>query len=511
MRGQGDKAAIAHAITQRHREAVEALIQQSGLARAEIKLIGFHGQTIRHMPHEGITEQIGDAAWLAAQTGIAVVADFRSNDVKHGGQGAPLVPLYHAALAHALPRPVMVVNIGGVANVTWIGEKEESRVESRESSNLPLPSRGRVREGGGEESAELAAPPSTFAKASVDKPNLPRKGGGISVIAATFPLDSRRLTLDSSLLAFDCGPGNALIDDWMRRHTGAAHDENGVAAARGRVDKARVATFLGDEFFARPAPKSLDRHHFSLDLVAGLSLADGAATLTAMTASAIAASVQHVPAPPRQWLITGGGRHNATLMRMVQEEVAGSEVRSRKLEAGSDVVDGKEPVVEENFPPPNLPPPAGGGVTVPVVGGVATTSDNSQSQSQSQSETQSRSELKSKSGAEAESEFGSKSGAEAESEFGSKSGAKSEFGSKSGAEAEIMAQHPSPRKRGEVGWGEEVARKVIPVESVGWNGDALEAEAFAYLAARSVKNLPLTLASTTGVSQPVTGGVFYPV
>ena len=73
-----------------------------------------------------------------------------------------------------------------------------------------------------------------------------------------------------------------------------------------------------------------------------------------------------------------------------------------------------------------------------------------------------------------------------------------------------MAQHPSPRKRGEVGWGEEVATKIIPVESVGWNGDALEAEAFAYLAVRSVKNLPLTLASTTGVNQPVTGGVFYP-
>jgi anhydro-N-acetylmuramic acid kinase len=303
MRGQGgDKAAIAHAITQRHREAVEALIAQSGLARAEIKLIGFHGQTIRHVPHEGITEQIGDAAWLAAETGIPVVADFRSNDVKHGGQGAPLVPLYHAALAHALPKPVMVVNIGGVANVTWIGQG------------------------------------------------------------------------DANLIAFDCGPGNALMDDWMRQHTGAAYDANGATAARGRVDKARVVAFLGDEFFALPAPKSLDRHHFGLKLVGGLNLEDGAATLAAMTTAAIAASLAHVPAAPQQWLVTGGGRHNATLMLMLKEAVT----------------------------------------------------------------------------------------------------------------------------------------TVVPVESVGWDGDALEAEAFAYLAVRSAKGLPLTLASTTGVSRPVSGGVFYP-
>ncbi|MFN8972141.1 MAG: anhydro-N-acetylmuramic acid kinase [Alphaproteobacteria bacterium] len=354
MKGAGDKAAIAHALTLRHYEAVEALIQQSGVPRAEIKLIGFHGQTIRHAPHEGITEQIGDAAWLAAKTGIPVVADFRSNDVRHGGQGAPLVPLYHAVHAETLPKPVMVVNIGGVANVTWIGAGQRH------------------------------------------------------------------------ILAFDCGPGNALIDDWMRRHTGAAHDEGGAAAARGRVDNARVADFLRDGFFARPAPKSLDRHHFSLDLVAGLSLEDGAATLTAMTAAAIAASVEQVPAPPVQWLITGGGRHNATLMRMLEEVVASG---------GWQVAGGKR----KKF---GL---AGAGFTNP---------DSHPQQGGSRSEQLPH-------------------------------------------HLPLVTCHLPPTN-------------ILPVESVGWNGDALEAEAFAYLAVRSVKGLPLTLASTTGVSRPVSGGVFYP-
>jgi anhydro-N-acetylmuramic acid kinase len=437
MKGMGDKAAIAHALTLRHYEAVEALIQQSGLPRAEIKLIGFHGQTIRHAPHEGITEQIGDAAWLAAETGIPVVADFRSNDVRHGGQGAPLVPLYHAALAHALPKPVMVVNIGGVANVTWIGEKEESRVESRELS--------------GKEArfTHLASPTSSL-------------------------LDSRLSTLDSSLLAFDCGPGNALIDDWMRRHTGAAHDEGGAVAARGRVDKARVAAFLRDEFFARPAPKSLDRHHFSLDLVAGLSLEDGAATLTAMTAAAIAASVKQVPAPPLQWLITGGGRHNQTLMRMIGERVAGG---------GWQVVGEIETVegfVRSTLKNPDSPPEG-----------------------------------------------------EPKRSFSVSVGGNPERNPPT-EPAALRSQVPAPPQRGskkerrnydkDQGNDDEAklhgssdyliidsSRLVAPVESVGWNGDALEAEAFAYLAVRSAKKLPLTLASTTGVSQPVTGGVFYPV
>lgn len=248
MKGQGDRAAIANALTLKHAEAVNLLIKQSGMAREDIKLIGFHGQTIRHAPHEGITEQIGNAPLLVAKTGISVVSDFRSRDVAEGGQGAPLVPLYHRALADHLPKPLMVVNIGGVANVTYLGENRE-------------------------------------------------------------------------ILAFDCGPGNALMDDWMLHHAATRYDANGEFAARGEVDRRCVENFLRDPFFALPAPKSLDRNHFKSRVAEGLTAADGVATLAACTVEAIAKTFEHVNDAPKQLLITGGGRHNTTLMAMLAKRL----------------------------------------------------------------------------------------------------------------------------------------------------------------------------------------------
>lgn len=114
-------------LTAAHAEAVRALLKKAGLQQREVSLIGFHGQTILHRPHQRWTWQIGDGAALAHATGIDVVNDFRSADVKAGGQGAPLVPLYHAALvrsAKGLTKPVVLVNIGGVANVTYVGDNE---------------------------------------------------------------------------------------------------------------------------------------------------------------------------------------------------------------------------------------------------------------------------------------------------------------------------------------------------------------------------------------------------
>ncbi|HEY1708144.1 MAG TPA: anhydro-N-acetylmuramic acid kinase [Rhizomicrobium sp.] len=111
--------------TEAHAEAVKALLQKAGLELSQVALIGYHGQTILHRPEQHWTWQIGDGALLARLTGIDVVSDFRSADVKAGGQGAPLVPLYHAALlkeATKIEPPVVVVNIGGVANVTYIGD-----------------------------------------------------------------------------------------------------------------------------------------------------------------------------------------------------------------------------------------------------------------------------------------------------------------------------------------------------------------------------------------------------
>lgn len=113
---------VEHELTRRHAEAVQALLAKAGVAPAAVAVLGFHGQTILHEPHRRRTRQIGDGALLARLTGIDVVCDFRSADVAAGGQGAPLAPLYHAALAEGLEKPLAVLNIGGVANVTWIGE-----------------------------------------------------------------------------------------------------------------------------------------------------------------------------------------------------------------------------------------------------------------------------------------------------------------------------------------------------------------------------------------------------
>jgi anhydro-N-acetylmuramic acid kinase len=120
-----DESAEA-ALTDAHGEAVAALLDETGLKAADIAVIGFHGQTLWHRPGEGRTCQIGDGARLAALTGIDVVNDLRSADLRAGGQGAPLVPVYHRALATGLARPLAVLNIGGVANVTWIGAADDA-------------------------------------------------------------------------------------------------------------------------------------------------------------------------------------------------------------------------------------------------------------------------------------------------------------------------------------------------------------------------------------------------
>lgn len=229
-------------MTEHHEAAVAAIDRPA-------TLIGFHGQTILHRPDKGLTWQIGDAAWLAARTGITVVHDFRTNDVAMGGQGAPLVPVFHAALAAHLPKPLAVLNIGGVANLTWIGA-------------------------------------------------------------------------DGVLLACDTGPGCALIDDWAGRHTGCRMDCDGALAASGQVDTALIDTVLAHPFFRRTGPKSLDRQDFAavLTRLAAHSPQDGAATLAALTAACVAAT--SLPAPPRSWLVCGGGRHNPAIMAALRVRLA---------------------------------------------------------------------------------------------------------------------------------------------------------------------------------------------
>lgn len=297
-------APLEKELTERHADTVRRLLDQAGLAPAAVDVIGFHGHTVRHDPRRGITRQIGDGRLLADLTGIPVVCDFRGRDVAQGGEGAPLAPLYHAAQAADLDKPVAILNIGGVANVTWIGATGDP-------------------------------------------------------------------------IAFDTGPGNALLDDWTRRAIGRAMDEDGRLARAGRIDEAALARLLADPYFQRPPPKSLDRDHFAAlaaAAVADLAPADGAATLARFTAQSVARARAHFPAPPWRWLVCGGGRRNGYLMAALAAAVEG---------------------------------------------------------------------------------------------------------------------------------------EVVPVEAVGWRGDFLEAEAFAFLAVRSLKGLALSLPSTTGVRAPCPGGTLY--
>jgi anhydro-N-acetylmuramic acid kinase len=233
--------AITLKLNRLHAEAVNELLLKSNLKAADIGVVGFHGQTVFHDPSRGITCQIGDGAALARDTGISVVNDFRSADLAAGGEGAPLAPVYHVALSRKIERPVAILNIGGVANVTWISP-------------------------------------------------------------------------DGGAVAFDTGPGNALIDDWVRMRTNQAMDTGGQLARHGQIDQSVLQELLKSPYFDRAYPKSLDRDAFSFGSLSGLSLEDGAATLSAFTAYAVLKAAKQLPAPPLRWLVCGGGRHNRVLM-----------------------------------------------------------------------------------------------------------------------------------------------------------------------------------------------------
>ena len=228
----------------------EALAQVDGY-----DLIGFHGQTLAHAPHERRTHQAGSGEVLAQITGRPVVWDFRTADVELGGQGAPLAPFYHHALArHAgLSAPVAFLNLGGVGNLTWADPRQ------------PDPAH------------------------------------------------------PAALLAFDTGPANAPINDLMAARRGAPRDDGGALAAQGAPDMTIVSQFLGLPYFSKMPPKSLDRNDFSGlgDAVAELSDADAAATLTAFSAACVALAMSHCPTPPTALYACGGGRHNPTLMAMI--------------------------------------------------------------------------------------------------------------------------------------------------------------------------------------------------
>jgi anhydro-N-acetylmuramic acid kinase len=242
-------ADLEAAVTDAHANAIAAFMRDHDVARERVGLVGLHGQTVFHRPERRFTRQLGEGARVAAQLGIDVVNRFRHADVAAGGEGAPFAPLYHRALAARLPHPLMVLNLGGVGNVTFID--------------------------------------------------------------------------GDTCIAFDTGPASALLDDFVLRRRGIPFDDGGKLASSGAVDKGVLAELMRNPYFDRPAPKSLDRQdfHARAKIVERLSDADGAATLAAFTVESVAVALRHVPAAPKRWLVTGGGRHNATFMRLLSERL----------------------------------------------------------------------------------------------------------------------------------------------------------------------------------------------
>ena len=219
-------------------------------------LVGFHGQTLAHDPKGKGTLQVGNGAALAQALNCPVVWDFRSDDVRLGGEGAPLASFFHFACAKWIKaqEPLCFLNLGGVGNITYVDPSFEGPEET------------------------------------------------------------------GALLAFDTGPANAPINDLIQARLGQSMDEDGALALQGTVETGALELFLAEPYFARMPPKSLDRNDFPemIGLVSELSDVDAIATLTAMSAAAVAQAMEHMPTPPVRMLVTGGGRKNPVLMEMLQ-------------------------------------------------------------------------------------------------------------------------------------------------------------------------------------------------
>lgn len=240
-------AQAERALTRAQSDAVAQFLAETGLRADQIAAVGFHGQTVLHRAPQadrvGDTRQLGDGGLMARLLGIDVVYDFRSADMRAGGHGAPLSAPYHVALLRRLggaPRTA-VLNLGGVANVTWWDG-------------------------------------------------------------------------DDRVVSFDTGPANAPINDWIVRHEAGDFDRDGRVARRGLVDEPRLARLLEHPYLFAPYPKSLDRYDFTADMANGLSLEDGAATLSAFTAGAVGRALDLLPSRPERLVVCGGGRKNPAIM-----------------------------------------------------------------------------------------------------------------------------------------------------------------------------------------------------
>lgn len=247
MQEGGDFLNLETTLSNLHANAVLLLLQDSNINPQDVVAIGFHGQTISHQPKESVCWQIGNPHILKNQTTIDVVYDFRRKDIALGGQGAPLMPIFHKCIAGNLTEPVAIINIGGVANITYISQHE--------------------------------------------------------------------------LIAFDTGPGNALIDDAMQQYFQQKFDEDGKVANLGKVNHAKIKGFMQDNYFDQNYPKSLDRNHFYhfLTNLSLLNKEDIISTLTYFTAKTIHVGLNTLPNMPQKIYLCGGGAKNRTLIYYLQD------------------------------------------------------------------------------------------------------------------------------------------------------------------------------------------------
>jgi anhydro-N-acetylmuramic acid kinase len=245
-------------------DATNQLLQKAGVSSKDILAIGSHGQTIRHRPDtkQPFSLQLGNAEVIAQQTGIKVVSDFRTADIKAGGQGAPLAPAFHNSVFRSRDENRAVLNIGGIANLTLL------------------------------------------------------------------PADT-----DEPVTGFDTGPGNTLMDAWVKETKGESYDADGKFAASGQVNENLLKSFLSDAYFEKTPPKSTGFEDFNLDwlnshMKDNLPEQDVQATLCELTARSISDAVKRYASSTTRLLVCGGGVHNHYLMTRIKHYLNECDVES---------------------------------------------------------------------------------------------------------------------------------------------------------------------------------------
>ena len=252
-------------ITLFHSKIIDEIIKNYD---GNIDLIGFHGQTIFHNPEKKISKQLGDGKLLSQLTKKIVINNFRDEDLKNGGQGAPLTPIFHKLISgiinqkYSIDFPINFINIGGITNMTQITK--------------------------------------------------------------------------SNLYACDIGPGNCLIDEWIRKKSKKKFDENGSISSIGKINNLILNQAI-DNFSIKSYDQSLDVNDFDISFVRGLELEDGSATLNNFSAYLISKGIEYVIKKTKNaegtYLVCGGGRKNKKLIENIDKYLKDKKIQLKNIDA----------------------------------------------------------------------------------------------------------------------------------------------------------------------------------